>query len=58
MLKYELLFACALFINNVIHKDGGYDLEPKWAPGPYERQSAVHATPFAGTPCLAYADVC
>ena len=40
--------ASALFINNnVINKDGGYDLEPKWAPGPYERQSTVDATPFA-----------
>jgi len=40
--------ASALFINNnVINKDGGYDLEPKWASGPYERQSAVDGTPFA-----------
>jgi hypothetical protein len=40
--------ASALFINNnVVSKDGGYDLEPKWAPGPYERQSSVDGTPFA-----------
>jgi hypothetical protein len=40
--------ASALFINNnVVSKDGGYDLEPKWAPGPYERQSNVDGTPFA-----------
>ena len=38
----------ALFINNnVINKDGGYDLKPKWAPGPYERQSTVEGTSFA-----------
>ena len=40
--------ASALFINNnVISRDGGYDLQPKWAPGPYERQDAVEGTPFA-----------
>ena len=40
--------ASALFINNnVINKDGGYDLEPKWAPGPYEQQTEVKGTPFA-----------
>ena len=28
-----------IFINNnVINTDGGYDLQSKWAPGPYERQ--------------------
>jgi len=40
--------ASALFINNnVINRDGGYDLQPKWAPGPYERQETVAGTPFA-----------
>lgn len=40
--------ASVLFINNnVINKDGGYDLQPKWAPGPYERQKTVDGTPFA-----------
>ena len=40
--------ASALFINaNVVTADGGYDLEPKWAPGPYERQPGADGTPFA-----------
>ena len=40
--------ASALFINNnVVSRDGGYDLQSKWAPGPYERQAAVEGTPFA-----------
>jgi len=40
--------ASALFLNsNVINTDGGYDLEPKWVPGPYERQKAARGTPFA-----------
>ncbi len=38
----------SLFVNaNVITADGGYDLDPKWAPGPYERQPAADGTPFA-----------
>eukprot|EP00287_Rhodomonas_sp_CCMP768_P009365 CAMPEP_0196732172 /NCGR_PEP_ID=MMETSP1091-20130531/11644_1 /TAXON_ID=302021 /ORGANISM="Rhodomonas sp., Strain CCMP768" /LENGTH=407 /DNA_ID=CAMNT_0042075391 /DNA_START=15 /DNA_END=1238 /DNA_ORIENTATION=+ len=40
--------ASLLFINsNVINTDGGYDLEPKWITGPYERQAAAEGTPFA-----------
>eukprot|EP00286_Rhodomonas_abbreviata_P014239 CAMPEP_0181318704 /NCGR_PEP_ID=MMETSP1101-20121128/17152_1 /TAXON_ID=46948 /ORGANISM="Rhodomonas abbreviata, Strain Caron Lab Isolate" /LENGTH=433 /DNA_ID=CAMNT_0023426199 /DNA_START=9 /DNA_END=1311 /DNA_ORIENTATION=+ len=40
--------ASVLFINsNVINTDGGYDMEPKWVEGPYERQKAAEGTPFA-----------
>mmetsp|Transcript_47267 Transcript_47267/g.147792 ORF Transcript_47267/g.147792 Transcript_47267/m.147792 type:complete len:415 (-) Transcript_47267:1570-2814(-) len=37
-----------IFINNnVINTDGGYDLQSKWAPGPYERQKEARDTPLA-----------
>eukprot|EP00960_Hanusia_phi_P048465 758959-Hanusia_phi.AAC.4 len=37
-----------IFINNnVINVDGGYNLQSKWAPGPYERQKEARDTPLA-----------